>query len=65
LKINKYYLLHPVDLDFITLPTLKMDGQTQITFGMEDVYYEVHRPNLGIVAATQEEFLRQVSRRQW
>jgi hypothetical protein len=34
LKINKYcYLLHPVGLDFITLPTLKMpDGQTQIRF---------------------------------
>jgi hypothetical protein len=31
LKINKNcYLLHPVGLDFITLPTLKMpDGQTQ------------------------------------
>jgi hypothetical protein len=31
LKINKNcYLLHPVGLDFITLPTLKMHGQTQI-----------------------------------
>jgi hypothetical protein len=31
LKINKYsYLLHPVGLDFITLPTVKMHGQTQI-----------------------------------
>jgi hypothetical protein len=31
LEINKYcYLLHPVGLDFITLPTLKMHGQTQI-----------------------------------
>jgi hypothetical protein len=30
LKINKYcYLLHLVGLDFITLPTLKMHGQTQ------------------------------------
>jgi hypothetical protein len=24
------YLLHPVGLEFITLPTLKMHGQTQI-----------------------------------
>jgi hypothetical protein len=33
LKINKYcYLLHLVGLDFITLPTLKMHGQTQIKF---------------------------------
>jgi hypothetical protein len=32
-QINKYcYLLHPVGLDFITLPTLKMHGQTQIKF---------------------------------
>jgi hypothetical protein len=31
LKKNKYYyLLHLVGLDFITLPTLKMHGQTQI-----------------------------------
>jgi hypothetical protein len=31
LKTNKYcYLLHLVGLDFITLPTLKMHGQTQI-----------------------------------
>jgi hypothetical protein len=31
LKINKHcYLLHLVGLDFITLPTLKMHGQTQI-----------------------------------
>jgi hypothetical protein len=31
LKINKYsYLLHLVGLDFITLPTFKMHGQTQI-----------------------------------
>jgi hypothetical protein len=31
LKINKYcYLLHLVGLDFITLPTLKMHGQTKI-----------------------------------
>jgi hypothetical protein len=31
LKINKYcYLLHLVGLNFITLPTLKMHGQTQI-----------------------------------
>jgi hypothetical protein len=33
LKINKYcYLLQLVDLDFITLPTLTMHGQTQIRF---------------------------------
>jgi hypothetical protein len=33
LKINKHcYLLHLVGLDFITLPTLKMHGQTQIKF---------------------------------
>jgi hypothetical protein len=31
LKINKYcYLLHLVGLDFITLPSVKMHGQTQI-----------------------------------
>jgi hypothetical protein len=31
LKIDKYcYLLHLVGLDFIILPTLKMDFQTQI-----------------------------------
>jgi hypothetical protein len=31
LKINKCcYLLYLVGLDFITLPTLKMHGQTQI-----------------------------------
>jgi hypothetical protein len=33
LKINKYcYFLHLVGLDFITLSTLKMHGQTQIRF---------------------------------
>jgi hypothetical protein len=33
LKINKHcYLSHLVGLDFITLPTLKMHGQTQIKF---------------------------------
>jgi hypothetical protein len=26
--------LHPVGLDFITLPTLKMHGQTQIKFAL-------------------------------
>jgi hypothetical protein len=31
LKVNKYcYLLHLVGLDFITLPILKMNVQTQI-----------------------------------
>jgi hypothetical protein len=33
LKINKYcYLLYLDGLDFITLPTSKMHGQTQIKF---------------------------------
>jgi hypothetical protein len=33
LKINKYCsLLHIVGLGFITLPTLKMHGQTQIKY---------------------------------
>jgi hypothetical protein len=40
LKINKYCcLLHLVGLDFITLPTLKMHGQTQIKKCSYTVYY--------------------------
>jgi hypothetical protein len=35
LKFNKYcYLLHLVGFDFITLPTLKMHGQTQIKWNI-------------------------------
>jgi hypothetical protein len=53
LKINKYcYLLHPVGLGFITLPTLKMHGQTQIRFfyvcinvGLQTVRLKLYYPH--------------------
>jgi hypothetical protein len=40
LKIKKYcYLLHLVGVGFITLPTLKMHGQTQIKFPKSAAMY--------------------------
>jgi hypothetical protein len=57
LKINKYcYLLHLVGLDFITVPTLKMHGQTQIRFRLDIVGFKRMAFPHGFLAVCQFSF---------